>query len=148
MSRTPRIVSRIPVGVILIGLAACGTSGGGTIVAIPGDNPAASVVVSPSSATLGVGGTLQLNATLLDGNGEELSGEVSWTSSNSDVAPVSDSGLVTALAEGVATITASAGDQSGTALITVANPSAVFGQLSFSISGSLKLLSKQDSSGP
>lgn len=123
MPRMSRMVSRTPVGVILIGLAACGpSSGGGGIVTVPGD--AASVVVSPSSATLGVGGTLQLNATLFDRNGEELSGEVSWTSSNSGVAPVSESGLVTALEEGVATITASAGGQSGTALITVANPSA------------------------
>ena len=117
-----RIVSRISAGIALTGLAACGPSGGGTIVTIPGDNPTASVVVSPSSATLGVGGTLQLTATLFDGNGEELSGDVSWTSSNSGVAPVTDSGLVTAEAEGVATITASAGGQSGTAVVTVTNP--------------------------
>lgn len=117
-----RVVSRISAGVALTGLAACGPSGGGTIVTIPGDNPATSVVVSPSSATLGVGGTLQLNATIFGGNGEELSGDVSWTSSNSEVAPVSDSGLVTAAAEGVATITASGRGQSGTAVVTVTNP--------------------------
>ena len=124
MPRMPRIVSRISAGVALAGLAACGLSDGGTgiLVTAPGGNAVASVAVSPSSATLDIGRTLQLTATLFGGNGGEVSGDVSWTSSNSGVASVTQSGLVTAVAEGAATITASAGDQSDSAVVTVVNP--------------------------
>ena len=69
---------------------------------------ATSVTVSPSSATLWrAGATLQLAATVLDQNGEAMPGAaVSWSSGNASVASVSPSGLVTAVAEGSAEVTA------------------------------------------
>ena len=124
MPRVPRIVSRISAGVALIGLAACSSDGGtGHLVGAPSGSAVANVAVSPSSATLEVGRTLQLTATLFGGNGQELSGDVSWTSSTSSIASVTNSGLVTAVAEGAATITGSAGGQSGRAVVTVVDSS-------------------------
>src|SRR5438132_1395895 len=80
----------------------------------------ASVVVSPASATVPVGQTLQLTATPEDANGNPLSGRtVTWSSGSSAVAAVNGSGLVTGVALGSATITAASEGQSGTAAITV-----------------------------
>jgi len=82
--------------------------------------PVASVTVSPASASLLVGATQQLTATLKDANGNTLTGRsVTWTSSAPLVAPVSGSGLVSALAAGLATITATSEGKSGTAALTV-----------------------------
>ncbi|HTD70324.1 MAG TPA: Ig-like domain-containing protein, partial [Gemmatimonadales bacterium] len=82
--------------------------------------PVASVTVSPTSASLLVGQTVQLTATPKDANGNPLTGRVvSWSSNNTSVATVDGSGLVTAGAVGSATITAMSEGRSGTASITV-----------------------------
>lgn len=78
-----------------------------------------SVAVSPSSATLQPGQTLQLAATVKPPN---TGATVAWSSSNSAVAAVSSTGLVTAVAAGTATITATAGSKSGSSAITVSTP--------------------------
>ena len=84
----------------------------------------ASVSVSPSSVSLLAGQTSQLSAQAKDGSGNTISGaSFSWTTSNSAVATVSASGVVSAVASGTATITASSGGQSGTALVTVSSTS-------------------------
>src|SRR5207247_1511454 len=55
-----------------------------------------------------------------DGNGNPLSGRtVSWASSNTAVATVTASGLVTGKAAGTATITATSEGKSGASAITV-----------------------------
>jgi uncharacterized protein YjdB len=83
--------------------------------------PVASVSISPTSVTLGVGSTQQFSAVLRDAGGSLLTSRaVTWTSSNDLVAAVSSSGLVTALATGTATLTATSEGRSGTATITVA----------------------------
>jgi uncharacterized protein YjdB len=82
--------------------------------------PVASVTVSPTTASLQVGQTTQLTATPKDANGNPLSGRVvTWASSNTTVATVSGSGLVSAKAAGSATITATSEGQNGTSSITV-----------------------------
>src|SRR5206468_4102752 len=82
--------------------------------------PVASVTVSPSTASVPVGQTVQLTATPKDASGNPLSGRpVSWGSSNTAVATVSGSGVVTGVTAGAATITATSEGQSGTATITV-----------------------------
>lgn len=79
----------------------------------------ASVVVTGSTA-LTRGGTSQLSATTRDAGGNLLTGRtVTWASSNTGVATVDPSGLVTGVAGGSATISATSGGVSGTLAITV-----------------------------
>ena len=84
------------------------------------------VAVSPAADTLvAFGDTVRLVAEATDANGHAVAAvtEFSWSSSDTLVARVNDSGLVTGVDEGTATITAMAGDYSGAAEITtVENP--------------------------
>ena len=85
--------------------------------------PVAAVSATPGSAVLSVGGTQQLATTVKDASGNLLTGRaITWGSSNGAVATVSGSGLVTAVAAGTATITATSGTVSGTSAITVTAP--------------------------
>lgn len=68
--------------------------------------PVTSVSVSPADITITAGETCQLTATVLPENADDRT--VIWTSSDTDVAEVSQAGLVTALNEGTAEITATA----------------------------------------
>ena len=85
--------------------------------------PVASVTVSPASASVPAGQTVQLTATLKDANGNTLTGRtVTWSSDNTAVATVSGSGLVSGVAAGAATITATSEAKTGTSAITVTAP--------------------------
>ncbi|MCX7987227.1 MAG: alpha-amylase family glycosyl hydrolase, partial [Bacteroidales bacterium] len=81
-----------------------------------------SVSVSPSSASLFVGQTLLLTATISPSNATNQN--VTWSSSNNAIATVSSTGLVTANAAGTATITVRTedGNKTATSTITVSNP--------------------------
>ena len=82
--------------------------------------PVASVTVSPGSASLQVGATQQFTAVTKDAAGNTLTGRtVTWASSNTAVATVSGSGLVSGNAAGTATITGTSETQSGIAAVTV-----------------------------
>jgi uncharacterized protein YjdB len=95
-------------------------------VSAPAPVPVASVSVSPATSNLQVGGTASLTATERDASGNVLTGRVvGWTSSNASVASVSSSGVVTAVASGSATITASSEGINGTASVNVAAPAPV-----------------------
>src|SRR2546427_12616988 len=85
--------------------------------------PVASVTVTPASGTVSAGSSLQLTATPKDGDGTPLVGRtVTWASSNAAAATVNGSGLVSGVAAGSATITATSEGQSGTSAITVTPP--------------------------
>ena len=75
---------------------------------------AGSIVIAPMEATLmSIGATVQLEATVLDGNGQPVEGAVvTWHSSEESVATVSVQGLVMAVGNGVARITATSGSVS------------------------------------
>ena len=75
---------------------------------------AGSIVIAPEEATLmSLGATVQLTATVLDGNGQPVEGAVvTWQSSDESVATVSVQGLVTAVTNGVVRITATSGSAS------------------------------------
>lgn len=81
----------------------------------------ASVTVEPGESTLAVGETVQLGATVRDGGDAVLEVPVTWSSSDPDVATVSDGGLVRAEAPGSAKITATAGPAAGSADVVVEN---------------------------
>lgn len=83
--------------------------------------PVTSVTVNKTSLELSVGGSETLTAEVLPV--DATSKVVSWLSSNSSVASVdSNTGLVTALSEGNAVITAKAGDKTDTCNVTVTAP--------------------------
>lgn len=107
------------------GLAACLTvlaACGGESSAPPA--PVASVAVTPPASTISVGQTTQLTAQPRDAQGNNLVNRtVSWASTNTSVATVSSSGLVTALTVGgPVTIVASSEGQDGSAIVTVTPP--------------------------
>src|SRR3989454_221816 len=84
--------------------------------------PVASVTVSPASGSARIGATMQLSGVTKDSAGNLLTRRtVNWMTSNNAVATVSASGLVTGVAAGSATITATSDGQSGTAAMTVTN---------------------------
>jgi len=82
----------------------------------------ASVVVTPDAPTLvSLGETAQLVATARDGSGNTISGKTfSWSSSDQSIATVNASGLVTAVANGTTSVSATTDGISGSASATVA----------------------------
>ena len=111
-----RLLFALLPAIALVGLA-CGDETG----PIEPDVPVATLVLAgaPDEA-LRVGETVQLAATALSETGSTISGaDVSWSSSDRDVATVSRGGLVTAVGAGRATVTASSGTGVATAEILV-----------------------------
>ena len=116
------LVTGVGEGTATITASSGSAQGTAAITVVSVTQPVASVEVSPSAETIAVGETLQLTAGAVDANGQAVAGaEFSWESDDHAVATVDGSGLVTGVAEGTATITASSGSAQGTAAITVAN---------------------------
>jgi hypothetical protein len=83
-------------------------------------DPVASVVVTPATATVTLGLSATLQATVKDAAGTPLTGRtITWSSNNPSVASVASGGVVAGLAVGTATITATCEGKIGTAAITV-----------------------------
>ena len=116
------VVTAVHTGSTSISATANGVTGHASVVVSAG--AVKTIAVSPSSLQLTNGGTQQLSAKLTDASGNSLSENVAWSSSNSSVATVSSSGVVTAKQAGSTTITAAAGGASGSSSLTV-TPGAV-----------------------
>lgn len=102
--------------------AACGGDGGTGV-----NTRVTEVAVSAPSPTLEVGATLQLSAQARNASGNVFSDKsFTWASSSSDVAAVSETGLVTGVTAGTVTITATEPESgtAGTVSLTV-TPAAV-----------------------
>src|SRR3989449_3173221 len=84
--------------------------------------PVASVDVSPASASVQVGATVQLTATPKDATGAPLTGRtITWTSADTSIAKVDGNGRVTGKAQGgPVSVTATSEGKSGASAITVA----------------------------
>ena len=82
------------------------------------------ITISPTSHTLeAIGETVQLTATVRDQRNNIMSGQsITWSSGDDAVATVSGAGLVTAVGNGMAEITATSGSLSASASITVSEP--------------------------
>ena len=76
----------------------------------------ASVAITPETPTVAVGATVALTATLTPSGSVD---PVKWTSDNEAVATVSDTGVVTGVAEGSAVITATSGFEGDNVTVTV-----------------------------
>ena len=132
MSRTARSIASAVTGATLLALAACGggdapTTPGGTTPPPPPvtpppptSTPIASVAVTPGSGAVYVGRTMALSATPRDAAGNPLGGRtIAWSSSADSVARVDAAGVVTGVAVGTATITATSEGQSARATVAV-----------------------------
>ena len=90
-----------------------------------------SIAVNPPSASISLGATQQFTSlgTYSDGSTQDLTGTVTWNSSSTAVAIVSNNpstaGLATSASQGTASISASVGQISGTAQLTVGAPALV-----------------------
>lgn len=94
-----------------------GESAGGAATAVAGALPVNHLTVSPATAHGPAGNTQQYTATVYDDFGQVVSNPtVTWASSNSAIATVSNTGLVTYVASGSVTITATCSGKSGTAV--------------------------------
>ncbi|MDE2878525.1 MAG: Ig-like domain-containing protein [Gemmatimonadota bacterium] len=113
------------------GLVRAAGDGTATVTASAGDasdtaeitvaQEVSAIAVSPATARLeAVGDTARLVAEPTDANGYPVAdAAVDWRSDDKNVAVVDSAGLVRAVGEGTATVTASTGDVSATAAITV-----------------------------
>jgi hypothetical protein len=111
------LVTGVAAGSATVTVASEGKSGTAAVLV---HVPVASVRVQPDVAGITPSETVQLTALTLDAAGNLLSDRaVTWASSNFTVAGVSGTGLVTGVADGTATITATAEGQRGSASITV-----------------------------
>ncbi len=147
-SRAPRAARHVTRLLAALLVAGCGGSdpatgpddpgtppgGGGGGGGGGGTPPTYTVALAPDTATLVVGGTRQLTATVRDAGGATVTGQtVTWTSTAPGVAAVSN-GLVTAAGVGTARIVAASAGAADTATVTVtapvATPSVTEGSLS------------------
>jgi len=122
--RAQRGQRREVVGVALVvslSILSCGTDATGPTDSPPPTSVATTLTLSAAALSFSsFGATEQLTATLHDQNGATMSGaSVTWASSASSVASVTSRGLVTAVADGTATVTATSGSATGTASVTV-----------------------------
>ncbi|HEY2377991.1 MAG TPA: Ig-like domain-containing protein, partial [Gemmatimonadaceae bacterium] len=115
------VVTAVSIGSSNIVATSEGVTGQATVavVAVP-PPPVASVSVSLGSGSLTIGQTTQATAVLKDANGNVLSGRtITWTSSNTAVATVNSTGVVTATGAGSANIVATSEGVTGQASLTV-----------------------------
>ncbi|MBX9928516.1 MAG: carboxypeptidase regulatory-like domain-containing protein [Gemmatimonadaceae bacterium] len=113
------LVTAVGVGTATVSATVDGKSGSATVtVTLP---PVVSVTLTPSTAQqLPVSSSLQFTATPLDSAGRPLTGRtVTWSSSSTASAIVSTTGLVTGIAAGTTTITATCEGRSAAVAVTV-----------------------------
>ncbi|WP_083523355.1 outer membrane protein assembly factor BamB family protein [Methanofollis ethanolicus] len=101
--------------------AAGGTNAGTSGYSVAGIPPVlTSINVTPASADVGIGTSMQFTATALDQNDRPMRDiAIAWSSSDETVGTVNETGYFTALATGTTTLTAANGTFEGTADVTV-----------------------------
>ena len=103
------MMRRCPVVLVVAAMAACTDGPVG-----PTPTGPAAVVIAPDSLVFGaLGSAVTLTASVVDSNGAALDVPVAWSHHGFGVVSVSDSGVVTALADGVDTVYATAGSLTG-----------------------------------
>ena len=123
------LATALTVGTTTISVAYETVSGTATLTVTPA--MLVSIAVNPQSASIALGTTQQFTAagTYSDGSIQDLTGTVVWNSSLAAVAIVSNttgaSGLATSAGQGTTGISATLGQISGSALLTVGTPALV-----------------------
>jgi uncharacterized protein YjdB len=85
------------------------------------DPALSSITVTPATPSVAVDSTKQMTATgtYNDGSTKNITASVSWSSDDTFVATVSDSGLVTGITPGIVSVTATSGTISSSTNVTV-----------------------------
>ncbi len=81
------------------------------------------VALNQTTANLSVGDTLTLVATVTPDNATNKT--ITWATSNNSVVAVNSNGIITAVAEGTATITAKVGDKEAVCIVIVSIPDSI-----------------------
>ena len=104
------LATAVGVGTTMIRAVSGGVTSAPVMITVVEPPPVvASIVVSPSTMTMEVGGTFQFEATALTADGMAIPEvQFTWMSDDDGIATVDATGLVTAVAAGTAMITASA----------------------------------------
>jgi serine/threonine protein kinase len=115
------LVTAVGAGSATISASSEGKSGGARVtVNQPRPAAVASVTISPDAPTITTGATVQLTAGAFDERRNPLVDRpITWKSSDDRVARISDAGLVSGVAKGTVTITASVEGKSASARVTV-----------------------------
>ncbi|HET7200379.1 MAG TPA: PQQ-binding-like beta-propeller repeat protein [Burkholderiales bacterium] len=92
---------------------------------VPSPATLVSIAVTPSNPSIANGATVQLTATgtYSDSSTQDLTTQVTWSSSDSSKAMVSSTGLATAIATGPTTLSATSGNISGSTQANAFQPS-------------------------
>jgi alpha-tubulin suppressor-like RCC1 family protein len=107
----------------LLLLACAGACNDTTASSPPPPHSVARIIVDPDSVSIHIGHLLQMTAALFDSGGDSTSSQpVTWSSSNTSIAAVASSGVVTGLTFGQVLITARIDSVFGTATIVVLMP--------------------------
>ncbi|MBK7864135.1 MAG: Ig-like domain-containing protein [Archangiaceae bacterium] len=117
------LASAFGAGTVTIGAVKDGVSASTPLTVVPGTVVRIDVIAGSTSAAKGTLKQLFAQATLSDGSTQDVTSQATWSSSDPTVATVSNGsgsrGLVTAVAVGVSTLTATVGSTSGTVVLTV-----------------------------
>ena len=127
------VATGVAPGTIHITASASGiVSAPASLTVLPPPPALATIMLTPSSPTILIGGNQQLTATGLDQNGMPMTGiTFAWTSSNQNVATVNATGSASGLTVGTSQITASAlGVHSNAVVLTVNQPPSVLTSIS------------------
>ena len=120
-------------GALILSMASCKKDNGSSPVLISG------ITMGAATATVSINGTQQLTATYSPANATNTT--LIWSSSNTAVATVSSTGLVTGVAPGTAVITVSDQSKTKTAICTIT----VTSEFNHNLSGYIKGTLMQDS---
>ncbi|MEP6690684.1 MAG: Ig-like domain-containing protein [Gemmatimonadaceae bacterium] len=113
------VVTGVSAGTARITATVGGQSGQSTLTVVPA---VASVAITPNPASVSYGAAITLTVTAKDAAGNVLSlagRTVSWSSSNTQVATITQAGVATGVSPGTSTITASVDGVSNTDTLTV-----------------------------
>ena len=110
----------VSAGIVTVTVTAGGSVTNSTSVTVTASAPVlSSIVISPLTPTVTVGGTLNFIGSPKDQYGNAFAASVSWTSSNGSIGGINSSGIFTAIAAGNTTVTGTAGTFSASTVVSV-----------------------------
>ena len=114
-------VTTVILAMVTIVLVSCGSNGGPVSPAQPQQIKLTAISVTPSKTSLPIGRVVQFSAlgTYSDGSTHNISSEVAWHSSSTNVGAISITGMLAPLAAGTTSIAATASGVTGSATVTV-----------------------------